>query len=264
MSELDWHLGTMGFGYEDWVGVFYPEGLRKRDYLSYYSDFFNAVEMDSTFYGTPRAEVVQRWAQLTPASFIFCPKMPRTITHDLRLEGAAEETAAFLETMRLLGEKLGPILIQFPPDFTRDEMDTLAPFLKGLPDDLRYAVEFRNRSWHATATGELLQEKGIAWVSTEYIHMPQRVYVTTDFLYIRWLGRHGTYERKDHERVDKTPRLQEWLEDIRTRQEEGIETVYGFFNDEYAGHAPATAQKFKRLVGLPTKPLHPPQQARLL
>jgi uncharacterized protein YecE (DUF72 family) len=264
MSGLAWHLGTMGFSYKDWEGVFYPPGLPRRDYLAYYGEYFNAVELDSSFYGTPRPEYVIRWAQMTPDDFTFCPKMPREITHELRLRNAGAETTAFLDAMRLLGDKLGPILIQFPPDFSREQIGALAAFLRQLPTDLRYAVEFRHRSWHATATGVLLQQHDVAWVSTEYVHMPQRVYVTADFLYIRWLGRHGTYDTKDHERVDKTERLQAWLEDIRSRQDEGIETVYGFFNDEYAGFAPATCQKLKRLLGLPTKPLQPPQQGRLL
>jgi uncharacterized protein YecE (DUF72 family) len=260
-----WFLGTMGFGYQDWEGVFYPEGLKQRDYLAHYSEFFNTVEMDSTFYGTPRTEYVKRWAAVTPPGFKFCPKMPRAITHEMGLRHAEQETLDFLQAVRHFGEKLGPILIQFPPDFAREEIGLLATFLRQLPDDLRYAVEFRHRSWHATVTGMLLQQHHIGWVSTAYLYMPKRVYVTTDFIYLRWLGRHGTYDTKDHERVDKTPELEQWLADIQKRQqEESVGTIYGFFNDEYAGHAPATTQKMMRLVGLPTKPLTPPQQTRLL
>ncbi len=261
---LNWYLGTMGFSYKDWDGVFYPGGLDSREYLAYYSTYFNAVEMDSTFYGTPRNEYVQRWVQMTPGEFVFCPKMPRLITHDLGLQNAEAETAAYLETMRLFEDKLGPILIQLPPDFGQDEIETLAAFLRQLPKDLRYAVEFRNRSWHAASTGELLQAENVCWVSTEYQYMPQRIYVTTDFIYIRWLGRHGQYDTKDHERVDRTERLQEWLADVEQRKEEGIHTVYGFFNDEYSGFAPATAQRLQRLLGFEVRPLTPPHQSRLL
>lgn len=265
MEPLNWYLGTMGFSYEDWKGVFYPDGLDKREYLSYYSQYFNAVEMDSTFYGTPRREYVQRWVQSSSDGFIFCPKMPRLITHELQLVDTADPVSDFLQTMRLFEDKLGPILIQFPPEFTRAEIGRLESFLDTLPTDMRYAVEFRHRSWHATETGELLQARGICWVSAEYIHMPQRVYVTTDFLFIRWIGRHDTYDTKDFERVDKTTDLAEWLDDIKQRQaEDGFHTVYGFFNDEYTGFAPAACMNFKNLVGLPTKPLAPPQQGRLL
>lgn len=264
MKDLNWYLGTMGYSYDDWRGVFYPDGLDKRDTLSYYSQFFNAVEMDTTFYGTPRPEYVQRWVQSTPEGFMFCPKMPRLITHELRLQNAQQELDGFLQTMRLFEDKLGPILIQFPPDFSRSEIDLLQSFLDSLPSDLRFAVEFRHRSWHATETGEMLQARRVCWVSAEYVHMPHRVYVTTDFLFIRWIGRHGVFDTKDHERVDKTESLREWLEDIAQRRSDGFHTVFGFFNDEYSGFAPAACQKLKRLIGLDTKPLAPPQQGRLL
>lgn len=265
MSTLSWHLGTMGYSYKDWEGVFYPEGMKSRDYLAHYSQFFNAVEIDSTFYGTPRQSTVERWASVVPQDFCFSPKVPQQITHDNRLAGAAFDLMAeFLDTVRLFGDKLGPVLIQLPPDFKRPEISALAAFLDTLPDDIRFAVEFRHRSWHATETGELLQVHRICWASTEYQYLPQRVYVTTDFLYIRWIGRHGAYQQHDREREDKTERLREWLADIHNRQEEGVEAVFGFFNNDYAGFGPGTAQKFKELAGLPVQPLAPPQQGKLL
>jgi uncharacterized protein YecE (DUF72 family) len=261
---IQWHLGTMGFSYKDWNGVFYPDGLSPRDYLAHYSQIFDSVELDSTFYGTPRADYVERWASVTPEGFTFCAKTPREITHELQLsEEAQDPMHAFLERMRLLGEKLGVVLIQLPPDLSFAHIHTLAVFLRQLPSDVRYAVEFRHPSWHATATGQLLQNHRVCWASTDYRHLPQRVYLTTDFIYIRWIGRHGQYETKDFERVDVRPRLSEWLEDIRNRMD-GVYDVYGFFNNDYAGHAPATCNKFKRLAGLPTNPLQPPQQGRLL
>ncbi len=262
MIMIMWHLGTMGFSYKDWDGVFYPANLSARDYLSYYSNYFDAVELDSTFYGTPRPEYVERWAAVTPDGFTFCVKTPRDVTHDMRLVDATEPMAEFLDTMRLLGDKLGAILIQLPPDMTFNHIHKLAVFLRGLPTDLRYAVEFRHPSWHTTATGQLLQNHDVCWVSTDYIHLPRRVYVTTDFIYLRWIGRHGQYETKDFERVDMSPQLEQWLSNIQSRME-GVYTIFGFFNNDYAGHAPATCNRFKALAGLPTKPIQPPQQ-RLL
>lgn len=260
---IAWRLGTMGFSYKDWEGVFYPAGMQPRDYLTHYSHYFNAVELDSTFYGTPRPEYVERWAAVTPPDFSFCAKVPREITHDLRLSAeSAGPMEEFLKTMDLLGDKLGVILIQLPPDFTFGHIHHLAVFLRRLPPGYRYAVEFRHSSWHATATGQLLQNYNVAWASTDYIHLPQRVYVSTDFIYIRWIGQHGQYETKDYERVDLTPKLEAWWEDIQSRID-GARMVYGFFNNDYAGHSPATCNKFKRIVGLPTKPLVPPQQGRL-
>ena len=262
MIMIEWRLGTMGFSYKDWNGVFYPDGISPRDYLTYYSRIFNAVELDSTFYGTPREEYVERWAAVTPPNFTFCAKTPREITHERRLEKSGELMDSFVRTMRLLGDKLGVILIQLPPDMSFDHIHKLAVFLRELPDNCRYAIEFRHPSWHATATGQLLQNHDICWASTDYKFLPQRVFVTTDFLYIRWIGRHGEYDLKDHERVDRTPRLQEWWEDIQNRSE-GVRALYGFFNNDYAGHAPATCNRFKGIAGLPTKELRPPQQGRL-
>jgi uncharacterized protein YecE (DUF72 family) len=261
-AMLEWRLGTMGFSYKDWNGVFYPDGMATRDYLAYYSRKFEAVELDSTFYGTPRAEYVERWAEVTPPNFTFCAKTPREITHERRLEDSDELMRDFLNTMRLLGDKLGVILIQLPPDMAFSHIHKLAVFLRDLPAGFRYAVEFRHPSWHATATGQLLQNNNVCWASTEYRFLPQRVFVTTDFVYIRWIGRHGEYEVKDHERVDMTPRLQEWWGDINSRSGE-IVAAYGFFNNDYAGHAPATCNRFKEIAGLPTTRLQPPQQGRL-
>jgi uncharacterized protein YecE (DUF72 family) len=260
---VEWHLGTMGFGYKDWEGVFYPEGLAPRDYLAHYSTVFDAVELDSTFYGTPRPEYVERWAAITPPHFSFCAKAPRLVTHDLRLVEAQEPMMEFLDTMRLLGDKLGVILIQLAPDYSFTMVHKLAVFLRQLPKDIRYAVEFRHPSWHTTATGQLLQNQDVAWASTDYIHLPQRVFVTTDFVYIRWIGEHGRYGTKDHERVDMTPRLEEWWADIQNRRQ-GVQAVYGFFNNDYAGHSPATCNRFKAIAGLPVVDSRPPQQGRLL
>jgi uncharacterized protein YecE (DUF72 family) len=259
---LNWYLGTMGFSYQDWKGVFYPESTASRDYLAHYSQFFNAVEMDSTFYGPPREKTVTRWSQIIPPGFKICPKMPREITHDHGLKNATEAANFFIDRIRILDDKLGPILIQLPPDYAFDQRYVLTAFLAQLPADVRFAVEFRDPSWHAAETGEILQRYQICWASTEYIHLPQRIYVTTDFVYIRWIGRHGRYDVNDHERVDMTPRLKEWYDDIQSRSDE-FDTVYGFFNNDYAGHSPATCNRFMEMVGLPTKHLTPPTQGRL-
>jgi uncharacterized protein YecE (DUF72 family) len=260
---IDWHLGTMGFSYKDWNGVFYPSGSPARDYLAHYSQVFDAVELDSTFYGTPRPEYVSRWASVTPDNFSISVKTPREITHDLRLVDATEPMNKFLETMQLLGDKLGVVLIQLPPDMTFSNIRKLAVFIRQLPAGFRYAIEFRDSSWHSAATSQLLENHGICWVSTDYIHLPRTVYVTAKFIYIRWIGRHGQYEVKDHEREDMTARLNWWWGDIHSRLN-GTRAVYGFFNNDFAGHAPATCNRFKEIVGLPTRPLQPPQQQRLL
>lgn len=258
----NWHLGTVGFSYKDWDGVFYPAGAPSRSYLAHYSQIFNAVELDSTFYGTPPADRVRQWAATTPPHFKFCVKTPRQITHDLRLANATEDMHAFLQASGHFEEKLGAILIQLPPNFSAVEFDTVAAFLDELPAGFQYAVEFRHASWYTGETAEMLKDRNVCWVSTDYLDLPKQIALTTDFLYIRWLGRHGQFTHKDREQIDVVPQLEWWWEYIQP-QLERTQTIYGFFNNDYAGHSPATCNRFKEMVGLPVTTPQLPQQGRL-
>jgi uncharacterized protein YecE (DUF72 family) len=259
------YLGTMGFSYKDWVGVFYPEGLASRDYLSYYSRIFNAVEIDSTFYGTPKAETVTRWAAMTPPDFQFCLKTPRANTHDLGLGAAAGVMRDFVEVVGKLEDKLGVILLQFPPSFTVDRLADLDAFLAEAPAGPRYAVEVRHRSWYTASQSmaEMLSRHGVCWASTQYPSLPRRLNLTASYAYLRWIGQHGSYENHTHERIDRTGDLQGWL-DLIQAAEPRLDALYGFMNNDYAGFGAGTANRFKQLAGLPVEPLTPPQQGRLL
>lgn len=255
----------MGFGYRDWQGTFYPDKLPKAQQLAHYASRFNALEMDSTFYGTPKADTVARWRATVPDGFKFCPKAPREITHDLRLSvPAADLLTLFVEAMTALGDRLGPVLLQFPPDFAATEYDALAALLPQLPAGARFAVEFRHRSWWSDATADLLRAHAVCWAATDYIFLPKEIRRTTDFLYIRFLGRHGQFAVKSHEIVDKTEELRTWLDRVNAEpaDEAGVREVYSFFNDDYAGHAPATANRLRALLGMEVEQ-GPPQQGRL-
>ena len=261
-TMTDWHLGTMGFGYKEWVGAFYPAGMPPRSFLAHYSQFFNAVEIDSTFYGVPGAEQVQRWTAVTPPDFSFCVKTPRTITHELRLVNASEPMQAFLEIVGHLGEKLRVVLIQFPPDLDYGYFNLLRQFLRTLPAKFRYAVEFRHRSWDTPGTAVLLREHNVAWVTADYIHMPRRVRRTTDFLYLRFIGPHGQFATKDKELVDKTAVLHAWYRQLSSELDK-VDDVFGFFNNDYSGFSPKTCNRFKEIVGVGGDEIRPLQQGRL-
>src|SRR5579859_3532359 len=184
----------MGWGYTDWAGAFYPEDAPAKDFITLYSRAFDAVEIDSTFYGTPREAQVKSWAKSTPEGFVFCPKVPRLITHDLRLEGVEAELKRFVEVMALLGPKRGPMLLQFPPSFTRADLPRLQAFLPLLSrlDDpgARFAIEFRHRSLVGADVTALLTEQGVALAAADYPAMPKRLEVTADLLYLRLIGRY--------------------------------------------------------------------------
>jgi uncharacterized protein YecE (DUF72 family) len=260
---VDWLIGTMGFGWKDWRGGFYPEDLDSRDYLGYYSRRFNAVEIDSTFYGPPRQDSVRRWAAETPPNFKICAKTPKQITHEAGLRQVVSEMWQFVEVMLLLEQRLGVILLQFPPSFSAENLDLLAKFTPQLPDTARYAVEFRHSSWYSARTAEVLARHRLAWAASEYAELPRQVETTADFLYVRFIGQHGRFHTHGREQDEMRASLEWWRQRLLALSGQ-VRAVYGFFNNDYAGHAPASANRFKLLLGLPVAEPRPPVQPRLI
>ncbi len=259
---VKWRLGTVGSSYKDWAGVFYPAKTPARSYLAQYSKIFNAVELDSTFYGTPPVDRVKQWAATVSEDFRFCVKTPRQITHEARLSNVSGEMARFLDIMQELGPKLGAILIQLPPSFSAAEFETVTTFIETLPAHLSYALEFRHPSWFIGETALLLRRNNICWTSIDYIDLPKQVALTSNFLYIRWLGRHGQFKRKDHVQADVGPQLNWWWEYLQPQLGQ-VEKIYGFFNNDYSGHSPSTCNLFKAIIGQPVVVPQLPQQGKL-
>jgi uncharacterized protein YecE (DUF72 family) len=259
---INWYLGTMGFSYKDWSGPFYPNYLQSRDYLEYYSRIFNAVEIDSTFYGIPRPEVVARWAEVVPDGFKICAKLPNTITHEMKLVGAEEEFKTYLDAIRILGDRLGVLLIQMPPSFSAHETPALTGFLDSLPDDIGFALEVRHASWYTDETAALLEQYGVAWAATEYEGLPRQIFKTTDWLYLRFIGRYGRFRSHESEKLDVSKDLEWWRDHIADNLK-GINDIYGFFNNDYAGFGAGTCNRFKSMMGLPVEPFTPPHQQTL-
>lgn len=257
-----WYLGTIGFSYKDWVGAFYPVGTTQRQYLPYYSKQFNSVELDTTFHSIPQQTTVQSWSDTSPSDFKFCLKTPRTITHDLGLIGAQGLMTEFLESLSPLKDKAGPILIQMPPAYSQENYSVVEKFFESLPHSNQYAIEFRHPSWYNENTTRLLSQYRVCWVAIDYPNIPMRFKPTTDFIYIRWIGINGLYQRHTYERVDKTNQLRSWLKAIDPFLDQ-IPEVYGFFNNDYAGFAAGTCKRFMLLAGLNDDEQNTPFQERL-
>ena len=256
------YLGTIGFSYKDWLGAFYPIGTPQKGYLPYYSKVFNCVEIDTTFHSVPRQSAVQSWVNTAPDGFKFCLKTPRRITHELGLKGAEGEMIEFLDSVRLLQEKLGPILIQLPPKFSQDNYSILDGFIESLPKNHQIAVEFRHPSWYNKKTEQLLSHHQVCWVSIDFPNIPKQIVPTTSFLYIRWIGINGMYQHHTYERVDKNNQLKWWWDTIQSCMD-GTTSIYGFFNNDYAGFAAGTCKRFKLLTGLDDAEENIPFQQRL-
>ena len=244
-------LGTQGWSYPDWVGSFFPPGSRQQDWLPFYSRVFDTVELDTTFYHPPRSSVVRSWAANTPMSFRFAAKVPQRITHEARLASMGPLMGEFVAALEPLGERLGPLLVQMPADFIREEgtVGVLDRFLAAAPAGVRIAVEFRHRSWHGAETFDLLRGRGACVAWTEWRDLPRVTEVTSDFLYLRWLGDRREIERYDRVQVDRSESFAAWERDLRRTFPE-VREVYGYFNNHWAGHSPSSANEMKRRLGL--------------
>ena len=242
-------LGTQGWSYKSWVGNFYPPGTAANVYLKEYAQHFSAIEIDSTYYGTPRATTVQQWREVTPEHFRFTAKFPQIITHEKILQDVAHETLQFLDTMSLLGDKLGPLLIQFPYTFKPEQRDTLAKFLTALPTNFRYAVEVRHRGWLTDEFFALLTQHRVALALADYAYMPQLDRVTTDFAYIRWLGNRKDVpdDAYDRVRINRDKELDRWARVINRLRGQNVD-IWGFANNHYQGHSPATIRALMERV----------------
>ena len=251
----DVRIGTSSWKFDDWKGVFYP---KSGDELSHYARVFSTVEIDSTWYFTPRKSVVESWRERVPDDFRFAAKTPRAITHDKNLVDCESELSEFLGAMEMLQEKRGPILFQFPPHWgASDGEDALRRFLPLLPRDWQFAFEFRHASWFAERFADLLREYSIAWTLADFGKGVPQPYVTTDWTYIRWLGDRydetlAPYNSLKLDKNEEERAWQDFIEEIHVRE------VWGYFNNHWAGYSPDSARAFCQQLGLPPRDVPQP------
>jgi len=213
------YVGTSGFSYATWKPGFYPAEAKPRDFLRHYAGRLPTVELNATFYRLPSEEQLASWAEQTPPGFRFAVKMNRRITHGGRLE----LLSTFDERLRLFGERLGPILVQFPPTRTRDD-GLLRLYLDSLDPELRYAFEFRHESWAAADLGPHARVGSLEG--------------DAPFRYLRL--REPPYDEAT---------LAGWAERIRPLLERGVE-VYAYFKHEDEPEAPRYARRLLELLAL--------------
>lgn len=241
-------VGTCGWSYDDWDGVFYPPSTASKDRLVRYADQFRTVEIDSTFYAIPARKTVRSWRERSPEGFVFSAKFPREITHESRLVGCGEEAATFVDVMSELGDRLGTLLIQLPPSMTVSAFDDLERFLERLPDGFIYAVEVRHRSWLVDRFAELLKRWHVALALTDGEHLQRFWRVTSRVVYVRLLGRWDAFERYDRLQRSVDEDLDWWIPRMEHVLERGG-TVLTYANNNYAGYSPAVAEEVRRRLG---------------
>jgi uncharacterized protein YecE (DUF72 family) len=215
-----------------------------REYLSFYSTRFKSLEVNSTFYRLPLETSLSRWRDLTPPGFVFAVKASRFITHIKRLDEPEGTVSPFLERIRFLGPKLGPVLFQLPSRF-RFNGGKLESFCKVLNKEFRYAFEFRDPDWFRRETCDILTKYGMAFCIYDFAGTLAPDTVTADFIYIRLHGPlkrpyRGAYSRKI---------LEGWEKKIRRWMKEG-KTVYVFFDNTMEGDAVNDATKLSQIISL--------------
>lgn len=245
-------IGCSGWSYDDWRGGFYPAKCEAAEYLPRYARVFDTAEIDSTFYRSPPASMARRWAEVTPAGFEFCPKLPRTITHESPLADVPDAIAAFRQGVAPLERagKLGPVLAQFPPSFRHpDGAERLAAVLRGFPREQMLAVELRHRSWWSEEALAPIGERkaALVWSVRPGARAPERA--TGDFLYLRFVGDRAL---DTFDRIQRDGRPE--MEALRQRlAQDGFDAlrVYALVNNHYMGFGPGTAQILREVLGLP-------------
>ena len=250
-------IGTQGWNYPAWVGPFFPDGTRATDFLRLYARAFDTVEVDSTFYAIPPVSTVRGWANRTPDGFTFALKLPQEISHERRFINATDTLLAFVDRVRELGPKLGPILIQCGPDFSPNERDALAMFLEQLPREVQFAIEFRQQPWISKGTLAMLKQHDVAlalsdgkWIPREWL-LKLCAQPTANFTYVRWMGPDRSITDYSRIQVDRSAELDAWATMLPTLLAQ-VRTVYGFANNHFAGHGPQTARMIQTRLGIPT------------
>ena len=236
------HIGTSGWQHDPFAVRVYPDDLATEDRLSCYADTFGTVEVNNTFYQRPDEETLHAWREQTPDDFVFAVKANQYITHFKKLKDPEEPVQNLYRAVEPLGDQLGPILFQCPPNWHQN-LERLHNFLEVLDDTHRHVFEFRDPTWLNEGTTEALAAHDAAFCVYDYGDRETLRTVTTDFVYVRL---HGAGEPYRGRYADAA--LDDWADAIADWRDEGRD-VYVYFNNTAGdGHAPHDARRLRERV----------------
>jgi uncharacterized protein YecE (DUF72 family) len=251
---LKLYIGTSGWSYSSWKGIFYPEKLEQKWWLPYYSEVFNYVEIDSTFYQIPSKNMVKLWDIRTPSHFRFSAKFPSIITHQKKFQDCEKELELFYDAMLPLKDKLLTLLIQFPPNFrVKEGLEALGKYDFFFDEMYRYAVEVRHPSWFSDLAYNFFKNNNISltWNQLDTIQTPP--IVTSDFVYLRFIGDRSINE-KDFGTIlkNRASEMLSWANRLNEVQEheQDVEAALVAANNHYAGYGPETSNIIREMLGL--------------
>jgi len=224
------HIGTSGWHYKHWMGIFYPQDLPASEMLPFYLNRFSTVEINNTFYALPLEKTVKNWHSIVPDDFCFAVKASRYITHIKRLIDPGPALEKFFDIVDHLKEKLGPILFQFPPHWKLN-LERLQEFLPLLPGNHSYAFEFRHPTWYDPKVYQTLKNHNIAFCIYDKELKETPLEITGENMYIRFHGSghpfNGNYTT-EHLRI-WADRIGEWRKKVQN--------IWIYFNNDWHGYA---------------------------
>jgi len=247
---VEYRIGCSGWNYSAWLGHFYPPNLEAGKFLPYYSKVFDTVEIDSSFYRTPNVFMTGKWSRSTPDNFRFTAKLPKSLTHDRRLAEPEKDLPYWFKSFEPLKQKIASFLIQLPPSLSMKEGFKKLQYLLGELDySYRYAIEFRHKSWFNDEVYRLLKEHKICfvWSVLEDLLIPAET--TTDFIYLRFIG-DRSIDEKDFGIIkkDRTKETRLWAGKVKKAGDIPLAIIAA--NNHFAGFGAATANTFRKMVGL--------------
>lgn len=237
-SQGTLRIGTSGYQYDHWKGVFYPDDLPKKRWFEHYAQSFDTVEINNTFYNLPAEKTFDSWRDEAPESFLYALKFSRFGTHIKKLKDPEDPIERFLERAGKLGSSLGPILVQLPGKWKANP-ERLAGFLEQAPSEYRWTVELRDESWFNDEVYAVLEQNNAALCLHDMVEdHPERL--TADWTYLRYHGEHYAGSYSDDYLAGQADRIRGFLADGHD--------VYAYFNNDEAGHAVHNALDLRRLV----------------
>lgn len=239
--KVKYYVGTCGWSYYSFKGFLYPQDSKPREWLKIYSQYFNTVEINATFYKIPTAKTFKKWYEETPEDFIFSVKAPKTITHLKKLKEVEEDLKNFLKAISPLKEKARILLFQLPPSFKYNK-EVLESFLKILPSNYLNIIEIRNISFHNEEFVELLKRYNVCLCFSDCAGKYPSWYEvqTTDYLYIRMHGSKKLYVSNYEE--EELKRLAEKIKAFK------INSAFVYFDNTAEGYAVPNALKLRELL----------------
>ncbi len=223
--SLHYYIGTSGWHYDHWRDRFYPQELIKAEWFKFYARHFTTVELNNSFYRLPSEAAFATWYSSSPDNFTFAVKVSRFITHIKRLKNSQEAVEKFISRAKILGEKLGPLLYQLPPNLHRND-ELLESFLSTLPKGMKHVFEFRHQSWFDERVFEILHKYNVGFCIFDMPDFSCPLVVTADFTYMRFHGSTGLYWScySDKELADWAKKLANLAANLKA--------VYIYFNND--------------------------------